>query len=664
MKVKTVLFYFAILVFTALSFIAYDNKGEGASSEAPAALTENDFSADPVVVATPGEGVVITFLEPPSSKDEKSDTGEIGTDIIPFKYTKTLSQTFCWQDDNEEAEHFMTLVDSNGAEALSVNANGGCITGLIEAGDYEMRIQHDGKSEDRYAIFVIPGEGDEVSLKTEEAEVALQNIQTQLNTNKCVGCDLSGVDLSEAHLIDVDLSGADLREANLSGVDLSGADLTHADLSGAILTNAILIDVDLTGANLVGANLKGADLSGSKLKNADLTGADQSESLLSNADLSGADLTGANLTGTDLTNANLSGTNTGNAIGFAVRRLQEKPILAQDEASEACKNGKLNPGNGEDIVITAPCSVGGGNYQYGNINILKDGSLDFDDKNIDFWAKSILVENGGSLTAGTPQTPIGTQNGQITIHLYGTNDGKGIECKSPLVNSVPCGIDKAVWDSNGKNKVSLPGGVTDFFYQYMDHDNMNETGFFGQKVLAVSYGGTLRLFGKKGATYTNVDSSNSGTSWVRLAKTLNPGDDTLVLDRAVDWQKNDRIVVTTTDYLPGHSEQLTIDNVSSDGKTINVKEKILYIHNGQTYPLSSVPQRLNLDFKEVETRAAVALLTRSIRIVSADNFDQGLQNCDYDCFPLAKGFFGSHTMVRQGVKEFKVQGVEFFQLGQ
>ena len=46
--------------------------------------------------------------------------------------------------------------------------------------------------------------------------------------------------------------------------------------------------------------------------------------------------------------------------------------------------------------------------------------------------------------------------------------------------------------------------------------------FFGHKVLAASHGGTLQLFGKKGTSGASVDAdpSNSGTSWVRLTKTL------------------------------------------------------------------------------------------------------------------------------------------------
>ena len=70
-----------------------------------------------------------------------------------------------------------------------------------------------------------------------------------------------------------------------------------------------------------------------------------------------------------------------------------------------------------------------------------------------------------------------------------------------------------------------------------------------------------------------------------------------------------------------------------------------------------------------ETRAAVGLLTRSIRIVSEGDTVCNTDNCT--TFPPAPQpntvpgyYFGGHTIVRQGFAAFHVQGVEFHQLGQ
>ena len=338
---------------------------------------------------------------------------------------------------------------------------------------------------------------------------------------------------------------------------------------------------------------------------------------------------------------------------------------AQKRGVESCQNGTVPlTQDGSDLIVNVDCQVGAGTYKFGNVNIIAGGALRFADATIDFWAANILVENGGSLIAGSPTAPIGTQGGVVTIHLYGKDlgpgtgkgdGGQGIVC----VTDPRCGIPESIWNSNGSSKVSLPGGVSDYFYQYqpLEYDDGGTIkGFFGYKVLAVGFGGTLQLFGKKGATYASVDSSNSGTSWVRLAQTLNAGGTQLVLDRPVDWQVGDQIVVTTTDYLPGHSEQFTIASVS--GTSVSVTTGAQYAHNGQLYSLGAVPARLGLDFQTAETRAAVALLTRSIRIVSeGDALDQP--------FPSGPGnFFGGHTIVRQGVAQYQIQGVEFYQLGQ
>lgn len=101
------------------------------------------------------------------------------------------------------------------------------------------------------------------------------------DTQMCVGCDFSGMDLADkkfkgiyleggkfeganlegANLQSANLKGANLRNANLRGADLRNADLYKADLSGADLSGADLKDTLVAGANLAGANLQGTVLS-------------------------------------------------------------------------------------------------------------------------------------------------------------------------------------------------------------------------------------------------------------------------------------------------------------------------------------------------------------------------------------------------------------------
>ena len=124
----------------------------------------------------------------------------------------------------------------------------------------------------------------------------------------------------------------------------------------------------------------------------------------------------------------------------------------------------------------------------------------------------------------------------MTIHLYGPDQGtsgtaQGIPCKTPMTGPVgPCGIPNAIWSSNIASQTdptscaqnALPGGVADRFYQYMplDYDGgLDPPGYFGYKVLAVSYGERYRS-AKKGATYATLPASSSGTSWARLSKNV------------------------------------------------------------------------------------------------------------------------------------------------
>jgi len=376
-------------------------------------------------------------------------------------------------------------------------------------------------------------------------------------------------------------------------------------------------------------------------------------------------------------------------------------VLAQEfeddfgvtRATLTCEGGTLNPGgNGsDDLLITAPCNVKAGEHMYRNVNIIAKGVLNFLDEapETKFWAKSILVENDGSLIAGTNSSEgaFGAKGGKLTIYLYGSKTDAGIACRSPQQTSdVPCGVDRDIWTSNTKDTVNpstcakneMPDGESECFYNYIDPMNPNAD-FFGSKVLAVSYGGTLQMYGSKGATYSGeMKSSDSGTSWARLnmGRVLGKGETSLTLDRDVDWDVGDHIVLTTTDYLPGHSEKLEITGKTSksqfDFKVLDAHNNkeitggLQYPHNGDTYKLDKVPARVKLNITAggeaaVETRAAVGLLTRSIRVVSAG--DSAGQMFDPNG-PTPGEYFGGHLMARQGVKLVEIQGVEFYQLGQ
>src|SRR3982750_4346202 len=97
-------------------------------------------------------------------------------------------------------------------------------------------------------------------------------------------------------------------------------------------------------------------------------------------------------------------------------RVWKSPKPRPGSGGPTCTGGPLAPGNGGDLEVIGPCTVAGGTYQYRNVNIYSGVSLTFSDAVIDFWAQSILVENRGSLIAGSAARPIGTAGGLVTIH--------------------------------------------------------------------------------------------------------------------------------------------------------------------------------------------------------------------------------------------------------
>lgn len=394
--------------------------------------------------------------------------------------------------------------------------------------------------------------------------------------------------------------------------------------------------------------------------------------------------------------------------------------------------GLLPSGNGEDLEIhgqTVYVDSSGSPYNYNNINIYSGGTLCFvdDGKPIEFWAANILVENGGTLTNGIDKDGMrcvegsfGTNGGTLTIHLYGPEQGVGtgnhdggvgITCKADSKNH--CGIPDDVWNSNMGgmdhlnppdpcNTTKLPGNVSDCFYQYgaLDFDDGLDSnknmGYVGYKVLGVTYGGKLRLYGKKGssplAALQKGDCTpgkpcpwyaNSGRSWGRLAGTVKPTATTLVIDRLVYWQPGDQIVLTTTDYIPGHSEQLTIktvtQNTSASTTTLELTSGVVFDHNGETYGLDNLPAGTGPDpdgnvkcttgqSRCIDTRAAIGLLTRNIRIVSGcDSFGQEFPAPGKDCAGGDKAnsyYFGGQVIVRQGVDTFQMTAVELKNMGE
>jgi hypothetical protein len=77
----------------------------------------------------------------------------------------------------------MTLVDSDGVEVLGVEPNGDCVTKVIEEGGcYEMRIHHDGRTEEMLPVFINVPYDDGVGAKNAEADQGILKASKRLSS--------------------------------------------------------------------------------------------------------------------------------------------------------------------------------------------------------------------------------------------------------------------------------------------------------------------------------------------------------------------------------------------------------------------------------------------------------------------------------------------------
>jgi hypothetical protein len=414
-----------------------------------------------------------------------------------------------------------------------------------------------------------------------------------------------------------------------------------------------------------------------------------------------------------------------------------------------------------------------GTYVFnGNVNIVENarartqGALyivEDPGKLIDIKFGSMLVEKGATLQAGSPACPFGARGGRLSFGIFGDDPSRegavpspppGIQCQTSQTQD-PCFPGNRDYARNRyyctvpnsddpcasttpptptptttrttatPTPTSTPAAGTDNFLleRYSHHLNF-DGGPWGYKVLGVSYGGSLKLFGYKGAKPLQGDpnwnpadkDSNqhcvapaanqstldvnemrawadlTGSSWARLDG-LNTDRTVLTLDRvAADWAAGDQIVVGTTDWYPSHSEVRTIRSVRAVGMRTELTvcrpvtggmgpggctampaagDALEYPHNTKIFNTDDLGATFvgPVNRKAADLRASVGLLSRSIQVRSLgkdanSEFPAVTANDCIDGKSRPECYFGGHVMFRQGFKDVQLQGVEFKQLGQ
>ncbi len=149
------------------------------------------------------------------------------------------------------------------------------------------------------------------------------DLKTLMTTNKCVGCDLSGIDLSNKKLINADLQAANLIGANLTGTNFANANLGGANLTGSNVTNTNFTGATLQAASLVNVNFVNTNLTRTDLSYGNLVNTKFRSAILTNTDLSAANLALADFSGANLSSINFTDANLADAKGVTSPRTSD-----------------------------------------------------------------------------------------------------------------------------------------------------------------------------------------------------------------------------------------------------------------------------------------------------------------------------------------------------
>lgn len=261
----SILFFFAALsgcsdsITNSTTTTANKNK---ATTEAELSVIAGD------TIWPPPGAVVYVDLEhlnsPPSGVN--GDTGPIGEDIIPYKFTETAVHRFKL---DAGAQFTARLVNSAGAVMFTLNNPGDTARVTLPAGSYKLHLtsllSYAFSPISTQAVFIQP-DLDAIASGAgapPQGGYNKDDLNKLLTTNKCVSCNLREVQLYDKNLIGADLSYSDLEHSFMSRVNLSNAVFAHTDWDRAgandcIFTGAKFIFTILNYTSFGGGDFTGA----------------------------------------------------------------------------------------------------------------------------------------------------------------------------------------------------------------------------------------------------------------------------------------------------------------------------------------------------------------------------------------------------------------------
>ncbi|XP_021369085.1 fibrocystin-L-like isoform X2 [Mizuhopecten yessoensis] len=183
------------------------------------------------------------------------------------------------------------------------------------------------------------------------------------------------------------------------------------------------------------------------------------------------------------------------------------------------------------------------------------------------------------------------QGGQVIV-----DDSQDLELNAEIILITDGGLLQVGTEENPfshKMNITLHG-----------HVRSKELPIYGTKVLAVREG-TLDLHGKP-----------TLITWTMLAETAAADTDSINLEKAVDWNIGDTIVIATTGNSKSQieTEQKTIKDISDDKRTLTLDSNLKYTHSGVTKTFGTGSNTYAVDIK-----AEVGLLTHNVKVQGSRN---------------------------------------------
>ena len=220
--------------------------------------------------------------------------------------------------------------------------------------------------------------------------------------------------------------------------------------------------------------------------------------------------------------------------------------------------------------------------------------------------------NGGTFQIGTEQAPF-TKNATITLHgdRYSTVELPYIGSKVLAVDGIGMGIFGTTYAPYARYGIDANGGARSDFY-----DNMNGVG-------------VLDIHGLPRARVWTVVTPNTYVAGSRTIQT----------DEVVDFKAGEVLVFTDSSWN-NNIEEVVVQSLSADGKTITLQSPLAYQHTSERYTIEG---------RDVDMRAKIAVLSRNI-VIQGDSLSYAQQ-------------YGSHVMMMAG-SIMRIENIETRQCGQ